>query len=83
MKVRDITVTRSRTLNLGNFESARLEFTATADLEDGETFEEAMALLDKKVRITMRDRVRAIEMKLVQREKEENGDPEGVEGSSE
>jgi hypothetical protein len=83
MKVRNISVTRSRTINLGNFESSRLEFTATADLEDGETFEDAMALLDKKVRLTMRDRVRAIEAKLAQWEKEANGDPEGVEGSSE
>lgn len=36
MKIRQTSVTVGRTFNLGNFESLRVDATATIDLEDGD-----------------------------------------------
>ena len=61
MKVKTISVLRSRTINLGNFESSRLEFSASAELEDGDDYDTCHLELDKRVRLQMRDAVRRIE----------------------
>lgn len=36
MKIRQMTLTAGRTFNLGNFESLRVDASATVDIEDGE-----------------------------------------------
>ena len=60
MRVKTISVMRHRTINRGNFESTRLEFGATAELDDDDIYEVAMDVLDKMVRKTMRDEVKRV-----------------------
>jgi len=50
MIVKQIAVSYGRTINLGNFNSARLECTMTADLEDAENTNEAALELWEQAR---------------------------------
>lgn len=43
MKIREVTYSRGETINTGNFNSVRLDFSATAVIDDGETADEAHA----------------------------------------
>jgi hypothetical protein len=55
MRLKEISVTVSRTFNLGNFESLRLEGGAVADIEDGDTPEQVRTKLIEEVRANLRD----------------------------
>jgi hypothetical protein len=49
VKVRSITYRRGTTVNMGDYESVRIEIEATADLEEGEPMEDAVDSLRQKV----------------------------------
>jgi hypothetical protein len=66
MKIKEISVTVSRTFNLGNFESLRLEAGATAGLDDGETPEQARPQLIEEVRASLREQHAAFHQKKQQ-----------------
>ena len=71
MKVKTISVLRSRTVNLGNFESTKVEFGATADIEDDEN--EAAAL--KKLDLIVKDRMKLVVGRIIaKRDAEEAGE---------
>lgn len=54
MKIREVSVTVSRTFNLGNYESLRLEGGAVADLQEGDDVVAARAQLLTEVRESLR-----------------------------
>ena len=54
MKIKDLGISVSRTFNLGNFESLRVEASAAASVEDTVDFEAARATLLAEVRETLR-----------------------------
>lgn len=54
MKIKEISVTVSRTFNLGNYESLRLEAGAVADLQDGEGPDDARQKLIEEVRTSLK-----------------------------
>ena len=66
MKLKEIRLTVSRTFNLGNFESLRVEAGAVADLEDGETPDQARARMLDEVRISLREQHAAFHPKKQQ-----------------
>ena len=49
MRITTITVTKSRTVNLGNFESAKVEFSATCELDYGENYDGTVSELNHLV----------------------------------
>ena len=49
MKLKEVSVTKSFTRNLGNFESARVEFGAVATLDEGDKSDEVKRALEAKV----------------------------------
>ena len=49
MRITTIAITKSRTVNIGNFESVRVEFGATAELEYGEDYNRCVAELEAHV----------------------------------
>lgn len=49
-----ITYARGVTLNIGDFESVRMDLSASAELDDGESFEDAYAALKEKIDATLR-----------------------------
>ncbi len=62
MKVRKITYSRGRTINLENFESLRFDMGAEAELDDGESFDVAYQALKSTIDAAVRaeaKRVRA------------------------
>jgi hypothetical protein len=54
MKITEIGISVSRTFNLGNFESLRVEATATASVEDVREIEVAKVMLLGEIRETLR-----------------------------
>lgn len=70
MKVRSIRVVRSRTMNLGDFESTRFEYEASADLEEGEDEVKALAQLDILVRNQIKTAKDRVDKMLAKREAE-------------
>ena len=63
MKVKQIRVAIARTVNMGNYETLRVDADATADLESNEDFKEAFDQLFKDVRKQVRKRITAEEVK--------------------
>lgn len=57
MKVKQISVSYGRTINLGNFESARFDCSMTADLEDVENTNEAALELWEQARDQVKGQV--------------------------
>ncbi len=55
MKLKQISITVSRTFNLGNFESLRVEAGAVAELADAEAPEIARAAMLEEVRTSLRE----------------------------
>lgn len=54
MRIREISVTVSRTFNLGNYESLRLEAGATGELQDGDDIGAGRAALLEEARESLR-----------------------------
>lgn len=54
---REVRVTIGTTLNLGNFESLRIEIGLTDDLRQGETFDQALERVYAKVEKTLTNKV--------------------------
>lgn len=50
MKIKSITIKRGSTINLGNYESARYDVEATAELDEKDTWAKVFKALDKKVK---------------------------------
>ncbi len=50
MKVKSVTYRRAVTLNMGDYESVRLELGAEAELDEGETLESVHKVLKAKVK---------------------------------
>lgn len=63
MKVTEITVTYGGKLNLGNYNSAHIEISATALLDEGEHFDEATAQLLAQVKAEVRVHVAELSKK--------------------
>ena len=55
MKISQITITASRTINLGNYESLRVEGSATINIEEDKTCEQARALAIAEVKQQMQE----------------------------
>lgn len=63
MRVTKITYRRGLTLNIGEFESVRVDVEATAEVDDEETFADAYAALKDSVDGEVREEARAIRAK--------------------
>jgi len=48
-RISEVVVTKGRTLNLGNYNSARFEFGLTAKLDEGEKYKEVFENLNKEI----------------------------------
>lgn len=55
MRIKEISVTVSRTFNLGNYNSLRVEASAVCELLDGETAEEGRVMLLDDIRKSLRE----------------------------
>ncbi len=60
MKIRKISITFGRTINLGNFESARIDIHMEADREEGDDIEDAYSDLRAEVEDRLAAEVDAI-----------------------
>ena len=63
MKITRITYHRGITLNVGDFESVRVDIEASADADDGESFDECYASLKEQVDDAVREEARAVRAK--------------------
>lgn len=63
MKVTQIRAVVARTINLGNYESLRIEAEATADLDPGEDFKKAFPQLFSDVKAEVRKMLAREEVK--------------------
>jgi hypothetical protein len=63
MRVTKITYRRGITLNVGDFESVRVDIEATADADKGESFEECYSSLKELVDDAVREEARAVRNK--------------------
>lgn len=48
MKIRKVAVTVSRTINLGNYESKRAEYSLTAEILDDDDYDEAKQVVQEE-----------------------------------
>jgi hypothetical protein len=64
MRVKQLSYTRGATINIGDFESVRVDVSATADLDDGEVFDTAYAQLKETVDDAVREEVRRVRGKV-------------------
>lgn len=53
MKIKEITVGASRTINLGNYESLKVEGSCTVEVDDESELEQARANAVKEVKVQM------------------------------
>jgi hypothetical protein len=53
MKIRQMTLTAGRTFNLGNFESLRVDASATVDIEEGEDLAAARDAAVSEIRASL------------------------------
>lgn len=60
MQLKELTVTYGGKLNLGDYNSAHVEATATALIDDGETVEQAAGQLFEQVKAAVRVHVREL-----------------------
>lgn len=63
MKITKVTYHRGITLNVGDFESVRVDIEATAEAGDGESFEDCYASLKDQVDDAVREEARAVRAK--------------------
>lgn len=68
MKVTKVTYIRGMTINLGDYESLRIDIGAEADVDVDEDFEEARGSLKKMVDSALRTEVRVVRDRLNSRE---------------
>ena len=67
MKTTSISYSRGRTLNLGDFESIRIDMGAEAYLDEGETLQEGMETLRLQVNKMVLEEVKVIRKRLEQK----------------
>lgn len=63
MPVKKVTVGRSQTINLGNYNSAQVSLTVESDVEKGEAVEDAIKRVDDHVVEWLNGEVKAISKK--------------------
>lgn len=63
MKITRITYHRGITLNVGDFESVRVDIEATAEAEEGDSFEDVYGSLKEQVDDAVREEARAVRAK--------------------
>lgn len=62
-KVTKISYRRGITLNVGDFESVRVDIEAEAEVEDGESFDDAFTILKEQVDESVRTEARSVRNK--------------------
>ena len=68
MTPKSIRYSRGTTVNLGDFESVRIDMSADADLDDGETLEAGMKDLKDQVDELVRAEVRHVRAQIAKRQ---------------
>jgi len=63
MKITKVTYHRGITLNVGDFESVRVDIEATAEVEDGESFDDCYNSLKDQVDDAVREEARTVRAK--------------------